>query len=66
MGLKTSEEHTWMIDVLSCNPENPVDYVALSHDWADGLGSPTDNSLPTCQHPGLQDTVVPICSARER
>ena len=32
-------------------------YTAISHVWADGLGNPSANSLPTCQVSALQDRV---------
>lgn len=35
------------IEVVTYTPETP--YVAISHVWADGLGNPSENSLPRCQ-----------------
>jgi hypothetical protein len=40
--------------VVPFDPTMPVDYIAFSHVWADGLGNPTGNTLPTCQYPKLQ------------
>ncbi|KAJ7508999.1 hypothetical protein B0H11DRAFT_1703297 [Mycena galericulata] len=34
-----------------------VTYVAISHVWADGLGNPITNSLPTCQLERIQASV---------
>ncbi|KAK7691153.1 hypothetical protein QCA50_006256 [Cerrena zonata] len=34
---------------LTCTSGSETPYVAISHVWADGLGSTTDEGLPTCQ-----------------
>lgn len=34
---------------LDCVSGGNIPYVAISHVWADGLGSTTDDGLPTCQ-----------------
>ncbi|KAK2616388.1 hypothetical protein QQS21_000629 [Conoideocrella luteorostrata] len=52
--LKNLGEAHWEMEVVPFDPAEPVDYVAFSHVWADGLGNPTDNALPTCQYPHLQ------------
>lgn len=36
--------------------ENPLDFVAFSHVWSDGLGSTTEAGLPQCQIQYLMDT----------
>ena len=35
------------IQVIETTPD--MQYIAISHVWADGLGNPSANSLPTCQ-----------------
>lgn len=35
--------------VLTCTTASNTPYVAISHVWADGLGSTTEVGLPTCQ-----------------
>ena len=35
------------IQVIETTPD--TQYIAISHVWADGLGNPSANSLPTCQ-----------------
>lgn len=35
------------VEVVAHTPDTR--YVAISHVWADGLGNPMGNSLPTCQ-----------------
>ena len=35
------------IQVIETRPD--TQYIAISHVWADGLGNPSANSLPTCQ-----------------
>jgi hypothetical protein len=32
-------------------------YIAITHVWADGLGNPRENSLPTCQIKRLQQSM---------
>ncbi|KAF9467005.1 hypothetical protein BDZ94DRAFT_1305863 [Collybia nuda] len=42
--------------------EGAVNYIAVSHVWADGLGNPHENSLPICQLDRIQaaiDAVLP-------
>ncbi|KAI1156708.1 hypothetical protein F4825DRAFT_214723 [Nemania diffusa] len=39
---------SFKIGVASSSPENPIDYVAFSHVWSDGMGSVTEKGLPTC------------------
>ncbi|PCH44972.1 hypothetical protein WOLCODRAFT_154992 [Wolfiporia cocos MD-104 SS10] len=34
---------------IQCVPSNDTPYVAISHVWADGLGSNTETGLPICQ-----------------
>jgi Heterokaryon incompatibility protein (HET) len=36
-------------EVVPYKPETGMVYVALSHVWADGLGTPKNNRLPVCQ-----------------
>ncbi|KAF8350983.1 hypothetical protein F5887DRAFT_935375 [Amanita rubescens] len=40
-----------------------ISYVAISHVWADGLGSTTEGGLPTCQIQGLSKKVKQILSS---
>jgi hypothetical protein len=42
------------IVVVPFRPDNPCDYIAFSHVWANGLGNPTANTLPMCQLAQLQ------------
>ena len=35
------------VEIVASEPSSR--YVALSHVWADGLGNPTENALPSCQ-----------------
>lgn len=46
------------------NQDEQVPYVAISHVWADGLGNPTDNQLPTCQLQRLLQLVRSILPGR--
>lgn len=44
-------------------------YVAVSHVWADGLGNPNANGLPSCQIEGLKASVPalqPVCSCHSK
>jgi hypothetical protein len=36
------------------------DFVAISHVWSDGLGNPTQNTLPACQLIRLYDLLLPM------
>jgi Heterokaryon incompatibility protein (HET) len=38
-----------VIRVMDWQTDNEIDYIAVSHVWADGLGNPRTNSLPLCQ-----------------
>ncbi|KAL8998899.1 MAG: hypothetical protein Q9169_002118 [Polycauliona sp. 2 TL-2023] len=38
-----------------------IDYVAISHVWADGLGNPNANSLPMCRLRRLHSLVASLC-----
>ncbi|EMD33831.1 hypothetical protein CERSUDRAFT_98376 [Gelatoporia subvermispora B] len=35
--------------IVSCDKSSGIPYVAISHVWADGLGSTTEDGLPSCQ-----------------
>ncbi|MCJ1295203.1 hypothetical protein MMC34_006765 [Xylographa carneopallida] len=37
-------------------------YIAISHVWADGLGNPSSNSLPTCQIANLREMAATLHS----
>lgn len=37
------------VDLSSSGTDETVPYMAISHVWADGLGNPSANSLPSCQ-----------------
>ncbi|KAH8774245.1 hypothetical protein BGZ57DRAFT_387068 [Hyaloscypha finlandica] len=52
--VEKSIEGALEIVVVPFDPAKPVDYIAFSHVWADGLGNPKGNALPTCQYPQLQ------------
>ena len=41
------------VEIVASEPSSR--YIALSHVWADGLGNPTENSLPRCQLRHLYD-----------
>lgn len=43
-----------------------VDFVAISHVWAKGLGNPHSNSLPTCSLEWVQDMVNQVSGNNER
>ncbi|KAI0759043.1 hypothetical protein C8Q74DRAFT_281064 [Fomes fomentarius] len=36
-------------------------FIAISHVWADGLGNPHQNALPTCQIRRLQHLIAALC-----
>lgn len=40
--------------------EPGINYVALSHVWADGLGNPTNNALPACQISKVAEDVAQL------
>ncbi|KAJ9602659.1 hypothetical protein H2200_012853 [Cladophialophora chaetospira] len=42
---------------ISVRKSTDAIYVAISHVWSDGLGNPTNNTLPDCQLRKLQDYV---------
>ena len=52
-----------MLEVLHLDPMNntingkPTAFIAISHVWADGLGNPRANALPSCQLSRLQKIV---------
>ncbi|KAI0830216.1 hypothetical protein BC628DRAFT_1500779 [Trametes gibbosa] len=53
-------------DVLRVLPADDGAYVAISHVWADGMGSTTDNGLPTCvvkRVSGLAQQLLPESGA---
>ena len=54
ISVEKSLEGTWKVVIVPFDPAKPVDYVVFSHVWADGLGNPKSNTLPTCQYPQLQ------------
>jgi hypothetical protein len=37
-----------------------MDYIAVSHVWADGLRNPTANALPSCQIEKLRKSVAAL------
>ncbi|KAL7620722.1 hypothetical protein AAE478_009720 [Parahypoxylon ruwenzoriense] len=39
-----------------------VNYIAFSHVWADGLGNPSHNALPSCQVRRLYNMALNLCS----
>ncbi len=41
-------------------------YVAISHVWADGLGNPHQNALPTCQLRNLRTNLIQTWQGRTR
>ncbi|KAL8717187.1 MAG: hypothetical protein Q9225_005549 [Loekoesia sp. 1 TL-2023] len=53
----SSETTALQIQVLNHN-SHPLDFIAISHVWAHGLGNPTENALPSCQLYRLND----LCS----
>lgn len=53
----SSEATTLQVQVLDHN-SHPLDFIAISHVWAHGLGNPTENALPSCQLYRLND----LCS----
>ena len=50
------------LEVVPYKPE--IKYLAFSHVWADGLGNPTANSLPSCQLIRLQQAVARVNETR--
>lgn len=45
------------VKILDYNADNSLNYVAISHVWAHGLGNPRRNALPLCQLTRLQTLV---------
>lgn len=45
------------VEVIQFSQQKPVEYIALSYVWADGLGNPTGNTLPSCQLLEIQRVV---------
>ena len=53
-----SDSEGLSIQSLSLEPQGQsMDYVAISHVWADGLGNPEDNTMYRCQLRFLQDRI---------
>ncbi|KAF2135512.1 uncharacterized protein K452DRAFT_313931 [Aplosporella prunicola CBS 121167] len=50
---------------LSIVDEDGLVYIAFSHVWADGLGNPSQNALPSCHIRRLRDLAVDLCSKFE-
>ncbi|TQW00868.1 HET domain-containing protein [Cordyceps javanica] len=49
LKIDTGPDGTGPVSITLERYEPGVNYVALSHVWADGLGNPRANALPTCQ-----------------
>jgi len=43
-----------VVQVIDWQTDSEIDYIAISHVWADGLGNPRTNSLPLCQLTRIQ------------
>ena len=56
-------QYSSMKNELSVLRASEISYVAISHVWADGLGSTTEGGLPTCQIQGLSKKVKQIPSS---
>ncbi|KAJ3496823.1 hypothetical protein NLG97_g2375 [Lecanicillium saksenae] len=49
LRINTGGDNTTPVQITMETYEEGVNYVALSHVWADGLGNPHSNALPSCQ-----------------
>ena len=52
--IPSSETTNLQVQVLN-HDSHPLDFIAISHVWAHGLGNPQENALPSCQLHRLND-----------
>ncbi|KAL8672066.1 MAG: hypothetical protein Q9168_003461 [Polycauliona sp. 1 TL-2023] len=59
------ERDTGVFDMAVVEALPNIEYIAISHVWADGLGNPVANALPLCQLRRLHGLVASLCGSTD-